>query len=130
MCSAYFVRRHKKNVHGIGDGAVSETVIPEPGQEADNKFFTHQQIEEQELSQQQQQLQQTEAVSLQQFQLDLSQQQQQQQQPPSESALVVKVPKKEREPVENATVQFDDKGQKSYKCDICDKVLQSKYNLK
>ena len=31
---------------------------------------------------------------------------------------------------DNVTIQFDEKGQKSYKCDICEKVLQSKYNLK
>ena len=141
-CDFIYARRHKKNVHGIGEGVIQDTPASEADQEVDSKFFTHQQIEEDQRLSQQLQQQQTQTLQLQQVQPMLlqphhqQQQQQQQQPPPSDSvsqsmdpSSVVKV-QTEIDAGENVTIQYDEKGQKSYKCDVCDKVLQSKYNLK
>ena len=46
------------------------------------------------------------------------------------SAAAVSAAKEEESLGGNVSIQYDEKGQKSYKCEICDKVLQSKYNLK
>ena len=48
----------------------------------------------------------------------------------SSSAAVVVSAAEEESLGDNVKIQYDEKGQKSYKCEICDKVLQSKYNLK
>ena len=113
-------------------------------QEVESKFLTHQQIEEQQRQlQQQQQQQQLQTIP------GLQHDAQLQQQgvgdggesgvgggvidgvaaSSSEELPVVKV-QTDAELGDNVKIQYDEKGQKSYKCEICDKVLQSKYNLK
>ena len=120
------VRRHKKNVHGIGE----DGVVPDGEAEVDSKlFFTHQQMEEEEQRLSQEELQQEQQTStLQQQQLKTGDPVSGSSEMDMSSALV-KV-QSDGEIIENVTIQFDEKGQKSYKCDICEKVLQSKYNLK
>ena len=85
--------------------------------------------------------QQEQPHTLTQLQTQQQQQQQEEEEPASEASAseavsgsmelvpVVKV-QTESDAADNVRIQFDEKGQKSYKCEICAKVLQSKYNLK
>jgi hypothetical protein len=108
------LRRHKKNVHGIG-GPVDVKVQPvgeEEQMEIEHKLITH----EQELQQLQQQ------------------QPQQPQQPQQQTQLQPQPIKADatQQPDQNQAVALvtTDQPQKSYECEICNKNLQSKYNLK
>jgi len=109
-------------------------------QEVETKLLTHQLIEQQTHEQQQQQLI-LQQLTGQEQQLDASQMQLVAVHEDGSHSTIstgsrtkkpkkIKVPKNEEEIGEHVKILYDEKGHKSYKCELCEKILQSKYNLK